>query len=235
MKLVDISPDQTVYIETGFLKLNATIVYTWAAMALLVGFSWLATRRLSTAPQMSRWQNFLEIVVTFVRGQIKDITRADPSPYLPFIGTIFIFVSTCNVLMVVPGYISPTASLSTTLALALCVFIAVPIFGISQQGLGSNLKHYVQPSIMMLPFNLIGELSRTLALAVRLFGNVMSGTKIAAILLAITPLFFPVVMNAFGLLTGLIQAYIFSILALVYIASGIDPDEKLPPQPAPTR
>ena len=122
--------------------------------------------------------------------------------------------------MIVPGYLPPTASLSTTAALALCVFIAVSVFGVNRLGIAEYLKRYVSPSIFMLPFNLIGELSRTLALAVRLFGNMMSGAKIAAILLAITPLFFPVIMNAFGLLTGPVQAYIFSILALVYIASG---------------
>lgn len=220
MKLADISPDQTVYLEAGLFKLNATIVYTWVVMALLVGVSWFVTRRLSTEPRISRLQNFLEIVVTFVRNQIRDITRAESLLYLPFVGTLFIFIAVCNILMIVPGFIPPTASLSTTAALAISVFIAVPIFGIAQQGFRGYLKHYVQPSIMMLPFNLLGELSRTLALAVRLFGNVMSGAKIAAILLAITPLFIPVVMNAFGLLTGLVQAYIFTILALVYIASG---------------
>jgi F-type H+-transporting ATPase subunit a len=123
-------------------------------------------------------------------------------------------------LAIVPGYEPPTASLSTTAALAICVFAAVPVYGIIHEGVGGFFKHYIEPTPVMLPFNLIGELSRTLALAVRLFGNVMSGTKIAAILLAVTPLFVPVLMNALGLLTGLIHAYIFAILATVYIASG---------------
>jgi F-type H+-transporting ATPase subunit a len=228
MKLTEISPDQTVWWEGEFAKLNATIVFTWAVMALLVIFSWAATRRLTTGPKISRWQNLLEIVVTFIRDQIRDITRSDPGPYLPFIGTLFIFIAVSNALAIVPGYVPATASLSTAAALAICVFVAVPVFGVMQQGSRSYLKHYLEPSIFMLPFNVIGELSRTLALAVRLFGNVMSGAKIAAILLAIVPLLFPVVMSAFGLLTGLIQAYIFSILALVYIASGISADGNRP-------
>jgi F-type H+-transporting ATPase subunit a len=121
---------------------------------------------------------------------------------------------------VIPGFQPPTGSLSTTAALAVSVFCAVPLFGIRQHGLGGYLKTYTQPTLIMLPFNIIGELSRTLALAVRLFGNMMSGAMIIAILLTITPLLFPIVMTALGLLTGLVQAYIFSILAAVYIAAA---------------
>jgi F-type H+-transporting ATPase subunit a len=142
------------------------------------------------------------------------------------VGTLFLFVAVSNALAIVPGYVPPTASLSTTAGLAICVFVAVPIYGVINQGWGGFLKHYVEPSVVMLPFNVIGELSRTLALAVRLFGNVMSGAKIAAILLAVAPLFFPILMQALGLLTGLIQAYIFAILAVVYIASGEEAGEK---------
>ncbi len=148
------------------------------------------------------------------------MSQQKPERYLPFIGTLFLFIVTSNLLAVVPGFYAPTASLSTTAALAICVLVAVPVYGIAQQGFLGYLKLYVQPTPLMLPFNLIGELSRTLALAVRLFGNMMSGAKIGAILLAIAPLFFPILMHALGLLTGLIQAYIFAILALVYIASA---------------
>jgi F-type H+-transporting ATPase subunit a len=121
---------------------------------------------------------------------------------------------------VIPGFKPPTGSLSTTAALALSVFVAVPLFGIVEQGVGGYLKTYTQPTLIMLPFNIISELSRTLALAVRLFGNMMSGVMIIGILLTITPLLFPVVMTLLGLLTGLVQAYIFSILAGVYIAAA---------------
>lgn len=143
-----------------------------------------------------------------------------PQRYVAFIGTLFVFIATANVLTVVPGYLPPTSSLSTTAALALCVFVAVPVFGIRQRGWRGYLKSYLEPTIIMLPFNVISELSRTLALAVRLFGNMMSGAMIVAILLTITPFIFPVVMTLLGLLTGLVQAYIFSILATVYIAAA---------------
>jgi F-type H+-transporting ATPase subunit a len=161
------------------------------------------------------------------------VSRQDPALYLPFVGTLFIFIAAANLLSFVPGYLPPTGSLSTTAALAICVFTAVPIYGIAQRGLRAYLKNYVQPTVFMLPFNIIGELSRTLALAVRLFGNVMSGIKIGAILLAVMPLFFPVLMHALGLLTGLIHAYIFALLAMVYIASATRAHHE-PPSHAPS-
>jgi F-type H+-transporting ATPase subunit a len=217
---MEISPDNIVYWQSGAFKLNATIVFTWLVMLLLVIGSWLVTRNLSTGTRLSRWQNMLEVIIAAVRDQIEEISQQKAAPYLAFIGTLFIFIAVSNILAVVPGYQAPTASLSTTAALAICVFVAVPIYGIARQGTRGYLRQYLEPSPIMLPFNLIGELSRTLALAVRLFGNVMSGTMIAGILLSITPLFFPVVMQALGLLTGLIQAYIFAVLAMVYIASA---------------
>jgi F-type H+-transporting ATPase subunit a len=220
MNIEDLSPDEAVLWEWGFVHLNYTIVYTWLVMAVLVGISWLATRRLTSRASIPRWQNFLEIVVSAINGQIRDVTRQEPERYLPFIGTLFLFIVVSNLLAVVPGFHAPTASLSTTAALAVCVLVAVPAYGIASEGLLGYLKLYIRPTPLMLPFNIIGELSRTLALAVRLFGNMMSGAKIAAILLLIAPLFFPVLMHALGLLTGVIQAYIFAILALVYIASA---------------
>ena len=137
-----------------------------------------------------------------------------------FLGTLFLFVAAASLCTVIPGYQPPTGSLSTTAALALCVFVAVPFFGIEEQGVGEYLRSYAQPTVLMLPFNIISELSRTLALAVRLFGNMMSGVMIIGILLTITPFLFPIVMTLLGLLTGMVQAYIFSILAAVYIAAG---------------
>jgi len=220
MQLKDISPDQVVYWQWGPVSLNATIVFTWGVMALMVLFALLVTRRLTADVRFSRWQNLLEILVDGMKNQIREISREAPGRYLPFIGTLFLFIFVCNLLTVVPFYVAPTASLSTTAALALCVFVAVPLFGIRDRGLGGYLKQYIQPTVFMLPFNVMGELSRTLALAVRLFGNIMSGMKIGAILLAIAPILFPVVMHALGLLTGIIQAYIFAVLAMVYIASA---------------
>jgi len=215
-----LTPDAWIFWQHGFFKLNATIVFTWALMVVLVFGAALITRNLATGHERSRWQNLLEIIVTAIMAQIADVGLKDPRRYLAFLGTLFLFVAAAALATVVPGYEPPTASLSTTAALALCVLVAVPLFGISGQGLVAYLKSYVQPTPVMLPFNLISEVSRTLALAVRLFGNMMSGAMIIAILLSITPFVFPVVMTVLGLLTGMVQAYIFTILAAVYIAAA---------------
>lgn len=217
---MEISPDQWILYEWRGLALNATVVFTWGVMAFLVVGSWVITRRLSEGETVSRWQVALEVVVGTIRDQIDDVGAKNPDRYLPFIGTLFLFVATANLLMIVPGYRPPTGSLSTTAALAFCVLVAVPLFAIMQRGVGGYLKSYVQPNIIMLPFNIISELSRTLALAVRLYGNVMSGTIIAGILISVAPFFFPVLMQLLGLLTGMIQAYIFAVLAMVYIAAA---------------
>ncbi len=217
---MNISPDATVFAEWGFVTISATLVYTWAVMALLVILSWLATRNLSTDAAISRWQNFLETIVSTIRRQVKDITQQDPDRYVPFLGTLFLFISVSNLLAVLPVYEPPTGSFNTTAALAISVFFAVPIFGIAERGIGGYLRHYVTPSPLMLPFHIMSELSRTLALAVRLFGNVMSGTMIIGILVSIVPFFLPVIMQALALLIGQIQAYIFAVLAAVYIASA---------------
>ncbi|WP_295540309.1 F0F1 ATP synthase subunit A [uncultured Thiohalocapsa sp.] len=215
-----ISPDQIILWQWGPLHINATLAYTWLIMLLLTGGAWLITRRLSTGPRLSRWQNLLEVLVTGLKDQIRDVSRQEPGQYLPFVGTLFILIATANLLSVVPGYMPPTGSLSTTMALALCVLIAVPLYGVLHRGPAGYLRRYVQPTPLMLPFNLIGELSRTVALAVRLYGNIMSGTVIVGILISLTPLLFPIVMQLLGLLTGMIQAYIFAVLAMVYIASA---------------
>lgn len=218
---MNLSPDTTIYWQWGPIVINATLVFTWMVMALLVTGSYLVTRNLSTEPAISGWQNVLEAVVASTGSQIREIMQRDPAPYVPFIGTLFLFISVANLLSIVPGYRAPTGSLSTTAALAVSVFVAIPLFGITQQGPRRYLRLYVQPSLFMLPFNIIGEISRTLALAVRLFGNVMSGDLLVAILLLITPLFFPLVMQVLGLLIGQIQAYIFAVLTTVYIASAV--------------
>ena len=220
-----------IFWQHGCFKLNGTIVFTWALMLVLAVGSKLITRNLSKEITRSRWQNLLEIVVIAMVQQIKDIGLVQPKRYLAFLGTLFLFVALACLCTVIPEYEPPTGSLSTTAALALCVFVAVPLFGIMDQGVGGYLKSYVEPTVIMLPFNIISELSRTLALAVRLFGNMMSGTMIIAILLTITPFFFPIVMTALGLLTGMVQAYIFSILAAVYIAAATR-TRKPDPEPA---
>lgn len=225
-----LSSDELIFWQIGFFKLNGTIVFTWALMVVLAVGSMLVTRRLSTELKRSRWQNLLEVVVSGIETQIEDVGLQNPRKYLGFVGTLFLFVGLASVCIIIPGYQPPTGSLSTTAALAICVFVAVPLFGIESQGIVRYLKTYAEPTIIMLPFNIISELSRTLALAVRLFGNMMSGAMIVAILLTITPFLFPIVMTALGLLTGMVQAYIFTILATVYIAAATQKSE---PKPAP--
>jgi F-type H+-transporting ATPase subunit a len=217
---MNLTSDQLIFWQHGFLKLNQTIVTTWVMILVMAIGAILITRRLVTEGKISRWQGALEIIITTLEAQIKDVGLAEPRRYLAFLGTLFLFVATCALCIIIPGYKPPTESLSTTAALALCVFIAVPLYGIKEQGVGGYLKTYTQPTIIMLPFNIISELSRTLALAVRLFGNMMSGVMIVGILLTITPFLFPIVMTALGLLTGMVQAYIFTILAGVYIAAA---------------
>jgi F-type H+-transporting ATPase subunit a len=215
-----ISPDEIVIWKYGFVVLNSTIATTWILMLVLVVGSILVTRKIKTEGAISRWQGFLEIVVTTIQKQIKDVGLPKPRSFVGFIGTLFIFIAFANLCTILPFYDPPTGSLSTTIALAMCVFIAVPLYGILVQGLLGYLKTYIQPTIIMLPFNIMTQLSRTLALAVRLFGNSMSAVMIIGILLTVTPLFFPIFMNLLGLLTGMVQAYIFSILAAVYIAAA---------------
>ena len=229
-----ISPDSWILYEWQGWPLNATIVFTWVVMALLVLGSWAVTSRLSEGETVSRWQALLDVIVSTIRDQINEVGTDDPDRYLPFIGTLFLFIATANALALVPGYQPPTGSLSTTTALAICVLIAVPLFSIGKRGLGNYLRTYLQPTPLMLPFNLVSEVSRTIALAVRLYGNVMSGTVIVGILISVAPFFFPVVMQLLGLLTGLIQAYIFAILAMVYIGSA-SRSHREPDRPAATQ
>lgn len=216
-----LSPDETIFWQYDFIVINLTLITTWVLMLLMAIGSWLITRKLKRDIHVSRWQSMLEIIIITINAQIKEIGLKQPEKYIGFIGSLFLFIAVANICILFPWYVPPTASLSTTAALAICVFLAVPFFGIGMSGILAYLKSYLQPTFIMLPFNLIGEVSRTIALAVRLFGNIMSGGMIVAILLSITPFIFPVVMNALGLLTGIVQAYIFSVLATVYIAAAV--------------
>ncbi|HNY72794.1 MAG TPA: F0F1 ATP synthase subunit A [Syntrophales bacterium] len=227
MAMYQISPDQVILFTWHFITINATLVYTWLIMGLLVFGSVIVTRNLSTDRTMSRWQNLLEVIVGGIRSEIRDVVREDVDVYFTFIGTLFLFILASNIFTFIPGYVAPTSSLTTTATLAILVFFAVPIYGIAKQGILEYLKEYFRPIFIFFPFHVMGELSRTLALAVRLFGNLMSHEKVIAILLAVTPLFFPVVMQVLGLLIGLIQAYIFAVLAMVYIASATQSHEEM--------
>lgn len=228
MEIVDINqigPDLVILFAWHFITINATLVYTWLVMIILVAGSILITRNLSSERKMSRWQNLLEVIVNMIRSEIRDIVREGSDSYLTFIGTLFLFILLSNMLTFIPGYVAPTSSLTTTAALAILVFCAVPVYGITKQGVIEYLKEYFRPNFIFFPFHVMGELSRTLSLAVRLFGNIMSHEKVIAILLAVTPLFFPVAMQALGLLIGILQAYIFVVLTMVYIAAATQSHE----------
>jgi len=223
---MEISPDNIVYWQAGPVVINATLVFSWLVMVILVVAAWVTTARISPSRDVSRLQSIFEALVSTIRDQIRDTAQQDPRPYLPFIGTLYLFIALSNLLTFVPGYHAPTESLTTTAALTLCVFLAVPIYGIWQRGVVGYLKHYIEPTPLMLPFNVIGEVSRHFAMAVRLFGNIMSGSLGVAILVSIAPLVVPIPLHLLGLLVGQIQAYIFAVLALVYISSASRPGDE---------
>lgn len=215
-----LSSDELILWQHGFFKINVTMVTTWVLMLVLTLGARLITRNLANEVYVSRGQSLLEIIVVTIRKQIEEVGLLHSEKYLSFLGTLFLFIAVSNLCTIFPGFEPPTGSLSTTAALSLCVFVAVPLFGIEESGIKAYLSSYLKPTLIMLPFNIISELSRTLALAIRLFGNMMSGTMILGILLTITPFIFPIVMSMLGLLTGMVQAYIFTILATVYIAAA---------------
>lgn len=217
---MELSPDSIIVFEINGFGVSATLVYTILVSLVLVVTAWLITRRLSSNMHISRWQNALESIVSAIRSEIAQLTQEDPDPYLPFVGTLFLFILVSNLIGIIPGFESPTGSLSTTIALALVVFFAVPFFAIRKKGWRAYLQNFIEPTAIMLPFNIISEVSRTMALAVRLFGNMMSGRLLVAIMVLIVPLFVPVALQMLNLLIGIIQAYIFSILAMVYIATA---------------
>ena len=220
------SPDHYILLDWGWGQLNATLLFTWVIMLMMAGGSWLVTRHLNSSTTISNWQNLLEVLVQGMVDHIEEITHRSAHHFLPMVGTLFLFILVSNILSIVPFFQPPTGSLSTTTAFALLVFVAVPAYGLTTRTLKNYLGEYIKPTILMLPFNILAEISRTFALAVRLYGNVMSGTVIGMVLLIITPLFVPVIMQILGLLTGGIQAYIFALLALVYIASAMEEESQ---------
>ena len=219
-----LSPDETILWQYGFLKINATIAFTWAVMLVLVIGSILITRGLANGAKRSRWISLAETVITAIEKQMTEVGLREPRKYLGFLATVFLFVALSGLCVVFPWYKSPTGSLSTTAALALLVFVAVPYFGIRGQGVWGYLKTFAEPTPLMVPFNILGELSRTFTLAIRMFGNMMSEEMVAAVLLIIVPLFFPILLKMLGLFSGMVQAYIFTILSAVYIAAATSPE-----------
>ncbi len=214
----------TVLFHVGPVPVTRSIVTTWIIMAALAGASWWATRRLKI--EAGRRQAVLEIVVTGLARQIEDVIRTDARPFLPLLGTLFIFLVAANLSGLLPGVEAPTSKLETPAALALIVFFSVHVFGVRARGLLGYLASFAEPKLIMLPLNILAEVTRTFSLMVRLFGNVMSGEFVIAIVVALAGLFVPIPLMVLELLVGIVQAYIFTVLAAVFIGAAVGSVER---------
>lgn len=211
--------------HVGPVPIGLEVVTTWVIMAVLVGGAWYGSRRLS-ATRPSRFQVILEMVVGFLGGLIRDVMGADPAVFLPLIGTLFLYIVTCNLSPLIPGVKPPTASFETTGALGLIVFFTVHSLGVRKRGLLGYLRTYLEPTVVFLPLNILGELTRTFALMVRLAGNIMSHELTIAVIISLVGLLVPIPFMALSILVGLVQAYIFTILAAVFIGGAMGTIEK---------
>lgn len=216
--------ENDVLFHVGPAQIARPVVTTWGILAVLGLASWLGTRSMSTRP--GRWQTILEALVGLLESQIREIVRRDPAPFLPLVGTMFIFIATANLSGLLPGIKPPTASVETPAALALIVFFSVHAFGIRTRGLRRYLRSYVEPNPLMLPLNVLSEITRTFSLMVRLFGNVMSHELVIAIVIGLAGLLVPIPFMALTILIGVIQAYIFSVLATVFVGAAVGAVEK---------
>jgi F-type H+-transporting ATPase subunit a len=203
----------------GPVPFSETVVITWGLMAALALAGWLVTRSLKLEP--SRAQAAIELIVATIEDQIRSTMRVAPGPYVPMIGTLFLFILAANWSSLLPGVEPPTAHIETDAALGLIVFFAIIYFGVRTRGVLGYLKTFAEPTIAMIPLNLVETFTRTFSLIVRLFGNIMSGVFIIGIILSLAGLLVPVPLMALDLLTGAVQAYIFTVLAAVFIASAV--------------
>lgn len=208
-----------VLFHLGPVPVTRPVVTTWAIMALLSLGSWAMTRRLGVRP--GQRQAVLELVVAGIAAQIKEVIGKDARPFLPMLGTLFIFLVTANLSGLLPGVEAPTSKIETPAALALIVFFSVHYFGVRAQGAFGYLASFARPKLIMLPLNLISQVTRTFSLMVRLFGNVMSGEFLIGLVVALAGLFVPIPLMALEILVGLVQAYIFTVLATVFIGAAI--------------
>lgn len=212
--------------QLGPVPITQPVLVTWAIMLILGVGAAALTRRLTLIP--SKAQTVLEIIVGFVDDQISSTMQRDPAPYRALIGTIFVYVLVANWSSLVPGVEPPTAHLETDAALALIVFAATVGYGIRSRGLGGYLATFAEPTWVMIPLNIIEQITRTFSLIVRLFGNVMSGVFVVGIVLSLAGLLVPIPLMALDLLTGAVQAYIFAVLATVFIGAALT---ETPPSP----
>ncbi len=217
------APD--IIFNVGPIPIDNSVVTTWVIMAVLTFVSWYAMNRADVCADA--FQEILEIFVLYLAKQVEDIIQRDPWPYLPLIGTLFLFLVFANLTAIVPGMKPPTGQIETPSALAVIVFVSVHIFGIRSRGLAGYLLRYIKPNPLLLPLNLLSEITRTFSLMVRLFGNIMSHEFVIAIIVYLAALFLPVPFMLLGILIGLIQAYIFTALASVYIGAAVGSGENI--------
>lgn len=209
----------TLLFHIGPVAITRPVATTWVIIAVLAVICRFLTRRLSLLPDGR--QVVLEGIVTGIMGQIEDVIRKDARPFLPLIGTLFIFLVVANLSGVLPGVEAPTGKIETPAALAIIVFFSVHYFGIRARGLGGYLASFAEPKLIMLPLNVLSEITRTFSLMVRLFGNVMSGEFVIGLVVALAGLFVPIPLMALEILVGLVQAYIFTVLATVFIGAAV--------------
>ncbi|MEM5326995.1 F0F1 ATP synthase subunit A [Paraburkholderia sp. JHI2823] len=202
----------------GPLAITAPVVITWAIMACMGVAAVLLTRRLALVP--SKTQTVLELFVTTLDAQIRDTIEGDPAPYRALIGTLFVFVLAANWSSLLPGVEPPTAHIETDAALALIVLAATVFHGLRTRGMRGYLAAFAEPTWVMIPLNVVEQLTRTFSLVVRLFGNVMSGVFVVGIVLSLAGLLVPIPLMALDLLTGAVQAYIFAVLAMVFVGAA---------------
>ncbi len=212
-----LTPD--ILFQIGFVPISRAVVTTWAIMALLTLILIPLMRRRASGP--TALQTAMEIVVTAIAAQLREILDRDPWPFLPLLGSLFIFLVLANLSAVIPGASPPTGHIETPAALALIVFLSVHFFGITRRGAGRYLRHYLEPNPFLLPLNVLSELTRTFSLMIRLFGNMMSHEFVIAIVVFLAGLLVPIPFLLLGILIGIIQAYIFTVLAAVYVAAAV--------------
>lgn len=217
METSPLAPDILFFI--GPVPFSRPVVTTWAIMAVLTAISWLGLRR--PRVHAGTLQTVLEIVVGTLETQVRGIIRRDPWPYLPLLGTLFIFLVFANLSAVVPGMKPPTGHVETPAALAGIVFLSVHYFGVRSRGAGEYLRHYIRPNPLLLPLNVLAEITRTFSLMVRLFGNIMSHELVIAIVVLLAGLLLPIPFMLLAILIGIIQAFIFTVLAAVFIGAGV--------------
>jgi F-type H+-transporting ATPase subunit a len=210
--------------HVGFVPISEAVAVTWVIVAALGLGAFLTSRRLRLSPGPA--QAFFELTVEALDSQIRETMRAEPAPYRAFIGSLFVFIFVANWSTLAPGVEPPTAHLETDAALALLVFLAVIWFGVRAGGVRGYLRTFASPSPLMIPLNFVESLTRTFSLLVRLFGNVMSGVFVIGIVLSLAGLLVPIPLMALDLLTGAVQAYIFAVLAMVFIAESIEAPPK---------